>query len=278
MYYNQQQPFIQDKAILRSVDFDSITSVHIEAANVGMNSAGVKAVPAGLFLAKVGGVNRYLPRNKVTSAVATSSPNVVVNHPELFKVGDELHAYERLATLTLGGTIVAGDKVYISYLGQTVVYELATTTVATEAAAIADALASSPLADYFRFAYGSAGVINVYTTLADNDAMTVEIQSTAGTLVLAAFADQGIVGTISSIDYANKTLVLSANATVALDTGAIVSVPTEMIYGLNIHSNDYTYKSTLHLNAITGARGVYKQSLPYLDNSIRALFPKMHIS
>jgi hypothetical protein len=278
MYYYQPERFVQDKAILRSVNYDSNTTVIMEAANVGFNSKMVKAVTGGLFLAKAGAVNRYLPRAKTTAAVTTGQALVPVTMPELFLAGDQVRTFERLATLTVGGTLVVGENVFVSYKGQTVSYTFTSTVAATEAAGLLAALQASSLSLYFRFTSGGGAVINVYSTLSDNEELSVAVQSVAATFVLSAFAEGAFIGTVSSVDSANSRLVLSANAAVAVPSGAIVAVAVDQVYGLNIHSNDYTYKPTLHLNAITGAAGVYKAALPYIDNSLIELFPKLHIS
>ena len=278
MYWYQPTPFVQDKAILRSAEYDSVTSVVIDATYVGLNSTNVKAVPAGLFLAQVNGVNRYLPRDYTTSAVTTSQNTIPVKMPELFLAGDEILAQERLATLTLGGTLVAADVIYVTYQGQSVRYVLTSGTAATEATGLASALKASGLADYFRFEDAGSGVVNIYTTLNGNAELDVQIVSTSGTAVVSAFGERAVVGTVSVVDNENSRLTLTANAAVALDMGAIVGPAVEKIHGLNIHSQDYTYKGAFHLNAITGAKGVYKNALPYVDNSLMELFPKLHIA
>jgi len=281
MYWNQESPYTVDKAILKSVEnIESVTSIAVSASNVGMNIDGVKAVPAGLFLAKVSGVNRYLPRDKTRASVSTSVAAIPVNYPELFKAGDILFPLEKSATLTIGGTLVAGEKVYFSYKGTTVTYTLGSTSTTTEATALAAALtASAELAEKgLYFTNPSNGVVGIFSMVGGDNENFVSSNSDSGTFTLTAFADQAVLGTVSSVDYANQEIDLVANAAVALRSGAVVGTLVDKIYGLQIHSGVYTNKPLCHLNAITGASGVYQGNLPYWDELLRETFPKLHVS
>lgn len=280
MYWNQDDTYQVDNSILRSVEnIESVRSLAVSATNVGMNSDGVKAVPAGLFLASVGGAVRYLPRDTTRAAVSTSVSAIPVNYPELFITGDVLYSLEKYATLTIGGTLVAGEKVYFTYKDTTVTYTLGSTSTTTEATALAAALnASTALADKgLDFTNPSNGVVGIYSMVGGDDENFVSSNSASGTFTLTAFAPGGAVGTISGVDYANREIDLTANSAVALRSGAVVGTLTDMIYGLNIHSNVFTNKPTCHVNAITGASGVYQKHLPYWDELLRETFPKLYV-
>ncbi len=281
MYWNQESPYVNDVAILRSVEnIEAVTSVAVSAANVGLNSDGVKAVPAGLFLARVGSADRYLPRDKTRSAVSTSVAAIPVNYPQLFLPGDQIFALEKFATLTVGGTLVVGERVYFSYKDTTVTYVLGSTSAATEATALSAALnASVGFAEKgLSFTNPSNGVIGIFSMVGGDNENFVSSNSAAGTFTLTAFADQGLVGTISGVDYANREIDLVANAAIALRSGAVVGTQISKLYGLNIHSEVYTNKPVCHLNAITGSSGVYQARLPYWDELLRERFPKLYVS
>lgn len=286
-YWNVQKPFVMDKPIVGTVYFSAEKSVRIEATNVGMNEYGLKAVPAGLFVANVGGVDRFLPRDTVrATAVGTGSTLVKVNYPELFKTGDVLYALEPQGLITLADTWAANDTVRIELsepsLGINVEYTH--TQVGANLAALDDELvtalnlSTNPLSKYARFEVGgTAGQIVVFSK---GLVFTLSVTATTagdGTAAVTTQVDATprLIGTIASIDYAAKEITLGANAAVALAAGGQLGTLTQEIYGLYNHSIDFTDRPVCVIKAIDRCDRIYLASLPYFDHQLMARFPRM---
>ena len=285
-YWNIQRPFNQDKAIVGSIYFNAEASVNVSSDNVGYDQYGKKSVPAGLFLAKVAGVDRFLPADYVReTAVATNSTQVKVNMPEVFKVGDVLYATEPEGLITAAATWAAGDTATIRFsepsLGIDVSYTH--TQVGANLAALDDEIvaalnsSSNPLAKYARFEVGTAGQITVFSK---GLVFTISVSSnTAGDGTLVATTQlvdtPRLIGTISAIDFANRTITLGANAAVAVSVGGHIGTLVEQVYGLYNHSVDFTDRPVQTLKAIDRADRVYSVALPYLNGRLVAQFPRI---
>jgi hypothetical protein len=279
MYFYHHTPYNQDPPILKS---NTGVEVHkgalIKASNVGLNSAGVKAVPAGLFIARVGNENRFLPRDKTTAAVS-SSDTIAVNYPELFLVGDNLIQVEALGTIALGGTWAQNELLTVSIGDKTFTFvnaDAASTTGAAVATDAVVALNASHLGSKARFT-ASSGTINVYVT-ADMGDLAAVTNSASGTETVTNFDyNYASLGTILSIDHEAKTLTLTTNSAQDLDSGAAFGVAVDEVFGLYDHSIDFTKRPQLGIKAITGCAGVYEVALPYFDQYLRQMFPKIFV-
>jgi hypothetical protein len=286
MYWNIQKPINQDPAIIGSMYFSAEKSVVIDATNVGLDSTNVRAVPAGLFVARVGGVDRFLPRDTVReTAVGTGAATVKVNYPELFKVGDVLYATEPEGLITLADTWAADDTVTIRLRERSLGIETAYThtQVGANLAALDDELvtalnlSSNPLAQYARFEVGTAGQVKVFSKGLEFELEVAVVTAGDGVAAVTTQVDPTprLIGTIASIDNVNKTITLGANAAVALAVGGQVGTLTEEIYGLYNHSIDFTDKPVVVIKAIDRADRVYLAQMPYFDHQLMARFPRM---
>ena len=286
-FWNIQRPFNQDKPVIGSHFFSAEKSVTLSATYVGLNEYGVKAVPAGLFIANVGGVDRFLPRDTVRTTALTSSSSTVVkvNYPELFQAGDVLYALEPEGLVTAAATWAAGDTATIRFsepsLGIDVSYTH--TQVGANLAALDDEivaalnLSTNPLAKYARFEVGTAGQIKIFSK---GLVFTISVSSqTAGDGTLVATTQLAsaprLIGTVSNVDYANKELDLVAASTVSLAAGGQLGTLTQEIYGLYNHSVDFTDRPLCTLKAIDRCDRVYTTALPYFDHQLMARFPRL---
>lgn len=285
MYWNVQRPYNQDKAAIGSAYFNAVKSAVISASTLSLNEYGVKAVEANLFVAKVNGVERFLPRDVAQGAVTTGETDIEVTMPELFVVGDVLYHLEPTALITLTGAWVPGDTLNIEFsepsLGLGVSY--VHTQVGADLAALDDELATalntnSALKDYARFEVTGAGEITVYSKgLSPAISVTATTAGSGDAAVTNQFdASPVMIGTIASIDYANKTVRLAANSAIAIPESARIGTLTEDIYGLYNHSIDFTDKPQCYVKAIDRADRVYILALPYYDQQLKALFPRMN--
>lgn len=282
-YWNREAPITQEKPIFGSVEnIESTTSVHVEKANIGMNSEGKQYVEAGLFLSRVGNANRFLPRDQVTAPVTTGSANVEINMPEVFLVGDVLYHLEPVASVALTSTWAADDTLTV-ILGENsaTVTAVGASTDDIITAAVAS-LNVSNLATEFGYRF-EADTANDYILIySSGDVPRVAVASnTAGdgaAAVQAQFvADPVLVGTIQSIDHANKTLTLAANAAAARGVGSRIGVLVDKVYGLHAHPVSFEFRPAADLNAVHGATKIYRVSLPYIDKSLEMHFPKLII-
>lgn len=285
-YWNIQRPFVQDKAVVGSIYFNAEASVTIDSDNVSLNEYGSKSVTAGLFLAKVNGVNRFLPADYVRgAAVATGSPSVQVNMPEVFKTGDVLYATEPEGLLTLAATWAAADTATIRFsepsLGIDVQYTHtqvgANLTALTPEIIAALNLSTNPLSKYARFEIGTAGQIKVFSKglvfTITVDSLTNGDGTFVATTQLASVPR--LVGTIASINNVTRTLTLGADAAVGVGVGGHVGTLAEEIYGLYNHSVDFTDRPVQVLKAIDRADRVYLAAVPYINGRLIAKFDRI---
>lgn len=285
-FWNLKEPFTQDKAVVGSIYFNATKSVTINAQNVGLNSSGLKVVPAGLFLADVGGAVRFLPRDTVQTAVTGGADTAIEGTlPVVFLAGDEIYHLEPSGLITLALTWAAADTVTITIsepsLGINVSYTH--TQVGADLNALDDELvaalntATNPLYPYARFEVGAAGEIEVYSRGYEFNMVVAATTAGDGTATVTNQLDSTpvLVGTVSTVDYANNTLNLAAAAAVDLGVGARIGVLSSNIYGLYNHSKDFTDVPYCDLKAIERADRVYKAALPYYDQELDARFPNM---
>ncbi len=270
MSYFRRESYVQSSAILAFCEgLAAPHSVTITNDYVQGNKSGFKEVPAGLFVAKVGNVFRFLPRGVVTTAITTGSAAVVLNTWQLFKAGDVLKQVAPSATLTLT-TLAVGNTVALTGSGLTATYTAATTNTTTEAASAAIYYNASVLSKYFEFA-ASGNTVLIYGK--DNVTLHPVSVTSTGTATLSGSAlakNTTAIGTVQSFDATTGTIYLAANAAVALPVGAKVGVDVSDIVGLNIDAHDLTYEPRKHINVYTEAVGVYKDALPYFDGEIEA--------
>ena len=285
-FWNLKEPFVQDKAIVGSVHFNATKSVTLEAQYIGLNSSGLKVTQAGLFLAEVGGVNRFLPRDVIQTAVTNGvTTGLEVTMPELFLPNDDIYHLEATGLITLASAWAAGDTVTITFiepsLGINVSYTH--TQVGADLAALDDELvaalntSTNPLYKYARFEVGGAGEVEVYSKGLEFNMVVAATTAGAGTATVTNQLDSTpvLVGTISAVDYANSTLTLAAASAIDLAVGARVGVLASNIYGLYNHSKDWTDIPSCDLKAIERADRIYMQALPYYDAELDARFPNM---
>jgi hypothetical protein len=108
-YWNRQEAYTQDKAIIKSVENVSTPlSLTVLKSSFGYNMDMKSEVPAGLFISRKGNAYRYLPRTS-TSLIALAAQKIVrVTHAFLFVPGDVLLSYsltDATAAPTALGTI-----------------------------------------------------------------------------------------------------------------------------------------------------------------------------
>lgn len=284
-HWTQPTPYNNDKVVIGSKNFNSTTGVNIKSEHVGLNSAGKKVVPAGLFLAEVGGVNRFLPRDMAQAGITTGSAAVEVSMPELFLVGDMIYQLEPEGLITLAATWAANDTVTIRFIepSKGINVQYTHTQVGANLAALDDELvaalnlATNPLSKYARFEVGTAGQIKIFTK---GLTFTVSVvANTAGdgtaTVTTAIDATPVLVGTVASIDHANSTLTLGANAAKALSEGARIGVLASDVYGVHAHSIDFSDTNAVQINAVDVCDRVYIAGMAYYDQELDARFPNL---
>jgi hypothetical protein len=272
-YWNIQDDFYVDKPILRSAEnIVAIQAVAISDVDVSFNEKGKKAVPAGMWLSKVNGLGRFLPRAKVTTAAPIGSTQIAVNLQQVFKIGDSLKYLEEKAVLTLGGTYVIGNNIYFLFDNGSLAYSVTDTTPANVAIGLAAYINASTQLEVRAVAVGST--VELYSVRGGS--ISLSTNSAAGTVVVTTpYTAAGYIGTITAINYATSTLMVSAPTTQALAVGALIGSPVDEIVGFHETSVDFSYRPHVMLRAISGANGVYTQAFPYLDSEIKARFPKI---
>jgi hypothetical protein len=112
MSFVKRKTFTQDPQILIFADGNHATNnvtVTDEFIQTGVD--GTKFLPAGMFLARVNGTIRYLPRTKATTATATSSNQINAYPIAQFKPSEQLYKIVPGGTSTLIGTIAFVDAI-----------------------------------------------------------------------------------------------------------------------------------------------------------------------
>jgi hypothetical protein len=271
-HFTIHEPYQVDSPILRSVqNIESVQGITIESANVGISPNAKKTFPAGMFLAQVNGVNRFLPRTRVTTAVASGVNQLVVDHANVFRIGDVVQRLEQTATITVAGTWVVGDVVLVSYDKGSFSY----TVDSTVAANIAQGIANVINAQNVSVAATVAGAVVTLSSV-NGSYLTATTNSAAGTLTIVGYAAAGFIGTITAINYETRQLTFAANISGDVAQGALIGVGVNKVYGLYRNSVDFSDKGACILSAISGADGVYSRALPYLDSDLVARFPRIN--
>lgn len=130
-YWNRQEEYVQDKAVIAFVDGQcSPYSVTLEASDLGYTTSSQKKVPAGHFVSATGGNPRFLARSNVQTGGAGTE--VVADQAYLFKVGDAVVIY----TLTDRTSLDAGFTGLHSTTITAIDYVTGTLTLAAAAPAV----------------------------------------------------------------------------------------------------------------------------------------------
>ena len=287
-YWNQRRPYRQDKPIIGSehgVETPPRATSTIAQQYVSRDEYGDWVVPAGLFTARVGGVDRFLPRAVATAAVATTSPTVAVTPHQVFVAGDTIEIIQNYAVVGFDGTWVANETLTVTIDGIPGTHTVVDIALADLADQAAVSLNGSPAGRVAEFVSNGAGNIFVfakqpYASLS----IAVAETSTAGTALVGGGATNlaGVgteIGTVSVVDFANKSLTLEANAAVDVPPGVRVGIASglEHVYGLYNHSIDFERESYKALKGIVGASMIYKDNLPYWDSDLAERFPKLTV-
>lgn len=279
-YFNQSQTFLVDPAILAFSDGNHPNvSATVQNTYVSLNTEARKQVPAGLFVAQVGNVLRFLPRTKLTAVTATGATSVTATPTNIFVAGDVLTVVEPYSVLTVT-TVTAAQTVTVTVLGITATATATTSNTTTTASEVATAInATAGLSDIVR-ALSITNKVFIFAV----DGLSNHGITTAGTVTSAALSSATLVlnatavGTIASIDYTTGVITLTGNASVALPIGANIGVRVNAIVGLHVHAVDYTVATAKDLALYTIANGVRIQYLPYFDGDIDRRFPLINFA
>ena len=281
-YIKRENPIVQDLPILFNKDGAQYPrSVVVSGADVAADANGNKIIPAGSFVTKTGSVARFLARSTVTVAFTTGAATGTVAAPfNTFKAGDALYLVEPFATVTIGGTYLATERVKVTIGGYAVTPVTGSTVNATIASTVAAAINADPNQSVLVKAIASGAVIYIYgkdgvtahtlTTAARNAADSGA--SAAGT---STASDANLVysntalGTISSVSTAG-VITLGANSAVAAPIGARVGVRFGELLGVFEHSIDFNTLPSKDIAPVFGCdTGIYTVNLPYVDEDIK---------
>lgn len=276
-FNRQAARYYVDPPILANTEGNFATEhVTVSRTNVTVNNEGFKAVPAGLFVASLGNVLRFLPRVKTVTASATGSPsfNVGASYQTLV-AGDVLHVLEPYAVLTITASSATQTQT-ITINGITATATATSSTVATTASEVATVINNHAYLSTIVYALTAAGTVWIFsrdgaTNWGITEGGTVTATLSGSTLVPNTTAI-GTISSITPIDGVSATVTLTGNASVALPIGVNVGVLGAKIHGLHIHSVDFTEYATKDLSLYTVSNAVRTQHLPYFDGNIVEAF------
>ena len=264
--------------------------------------ADKKELPAGIFLCKKIGGHRPLARSLVLAPYTGGATILVVETPQVFKVGDVLRVigtpgqtrYEEDAAVKNATAVALGTVTAINALSQK---QITTVTFASVAVGNIFTLTINDAA--ISFIATAASNQNVADGLA---AALVKAQSRSSSLAEIEATTPGGVLTLTTKD---PGMIFSVSASVAQGTGGSLGTATvavtqpigaltitpqggapslaigskvgtigDVVVGVLANSVDFT-NDLFRSIAPYSAGIVYEKALPYLDGDIRAQLPKL---
>lgn len=252
-------------------------NAHIDATYITPNAELKLQVPAGLFVANVNGVDRFLPRTKTNTLITgSSSTTFTTSLYNIFVPGDVLYTVEPYVTLTIT-SVSATQTQTITVDGITATATATTTSVTTTATEVATAINTTAGLNQIVYALSTAGVVYIYA----KDGQTLYGVTEGGTVTATLSAatmsyNTTAIGTISSIAYATGVVTLTAAASATVPIGANLGVVgIQEIKGLHIHAIDFTVIKNRPISLYSVASAVRTQFLPYFDYTLIKKFPKI---
>lgn len=248
---------------------------------------GKKTLPAGLVVTEIGKNEfRFLPRTVTTGAFSTGSAsggafgkppgdNKMYGY-QLFVPGDEIWRIQPNGSVTFAGTWVATDQVTLTIGNYSMTFPAGDTVPAEVANNAAAAIRAHA---YFKNLVEATVVGNVLH-LHSRDVnqlygLNATTTSSAGTVTRsgANFAAPARIGTIQSINPATAEIILTGNAAISVPVGTRVGSPGGMIVGIYGHAIDMT--AAPKDIAATNMGEIYESAMPYLDDEVKRLLPRM---
>lgn len=256
---------------------DTTMSITAVRDRIKLNERKKRALPAGMFFARIGTQWHPLPRTELTQAITGTTGRL--KHFQLFKVGDVLTIVEpylllTISALAVNATVVIdvnGNKHTFTFLGTL------GSTVQNAAAEMAAFINASGILSQFIRAVAVGSAVHLFS----KDGTTCyTVTLTGGTITRAPsngiMTAQTPVGTIAQFDEVDPSLItLTASATNPVPVGGKVGVYVDEIGGLFPFTTDWTLRPEQNLALVTGAKGVYEQNLPYIDGQVKAATPNI---
>ena len=264
--------------------------------------AGDKTVPAGLFLAKKpGGGHRPLGRAQVLAPYTSGETTVIVETPQVFKIGDVLRvigvpgdtryaedAAVKGATAPLFGTVTAIDtlsqkQITTVTFASVAVGNIFTVTInGATISFIASAASNQNVADGLKTAFlkaqsGSSPLDEILVST-PGGVLTLTTESEGLIFATTATVAQGVAVTtgtaVVDVTQAIGTLTITpqgGNASLAI--GAKIGTIGDVVVGV-LGSSVSLERGDQHIAPYSGGM-VYINALPYLDGDIMAQLPKI---
>jgi len=279
--FKREVPIIYGATSLLATD-----AVNLVSSDIQPNAKGRRELPAGLFCARVNGVNRFLPRTRLSTAVAANATTVVLKEPNAqFKANDVLWVLGSYARLTVTAS-VTGTVYYILVNGKLLSVTASSNTATTLASEIVGATASVAeafWADLNITRSATGAVVELFST----DSWS--IQASPEITVWTSTNDGYFGNYFAPIGTLSSTVAPTLNATTGVRTytlttpnvankqfpaNCIVGTIVEKLLGVHIQAVDLTedapYTGTeFSVAPIRMADGVYENNLPYIDELIK---------
>ncbi len=234
-------------------------------------------VPAGLFVANVNGVDRFLPRTKVNTLITGSTSTSFTASPyNIFVPGGDLFTVEPYVTLTITAAAATSTQT-ITIDGITATATASSTSVNTTATEVAIAINATAGLNQKVYALAALGVVFIYA----KDGQTLYSVTEGGTATANLSAatmsyNTTAIGTIGSVAYATGVVTFTAAASATVPVGANLGLAgIQEIKGLHIHAIDFTVIKTHSISLYSVASAVRTQFLPYFDYTLIRHFPKI---
>jgi hypothetical protein len=271
----------QDKPIFAFRQDPPQHSITILQNTIYPNALGKRSLPAGQWVAKQGNAFRFLPHAKVETAIATSSPSVVLSNFNVFKPGDVIRSLLPQSILTLSGSFVVGSTIALTVAGRTSTLTPGQTVLANVASTTASLINSDPVLSQLVWAVSAGALVYIYGNdgLTNWDISVSVAGGGAGALDVANLTLPATpIGTVQSINPTNSTITLSANAGLAAPAGSCIGVVVDSVIGIHGHSIDMTYQERRAFAVCDSSPGVYLGSLPYYAPYLADWVPQVLVS
>lgn len=280
-YWNRNDgTFFVDPPILANTGAEinvANRNAHITSTYITPNNELKLQVPAGLFVANVNGVDRFLPRTKTSTLITAASSTTFTASPyNIFVPGDVLYTVEPYVTLTITASTAAQTQT-ITVDGLTATATATTSNVTTTATEVAAAINATAGLNQKVYALSSAGVVFIYAKDGETLYSVTEGGTVTATLSASTMSyNTTAVGTIGSIASATGVVTLTGAAGVTVPIGANLGVAgIQEIKGLHIHAIDFTVIKSRPISLYSVASAVRTQFLPYFDFTLIKKFPKI---
>jgi len=292
MYNVFSQEFRKHPSVLYNTGgFKAPGSACLDYDNFTPDAMGKVNIPSGTIVVSAKKTDdgslyyRALPRAIVGTNVATNQKNIVLkqSNPSYiympFLVGDVLYSEFPSAIFTVTGSGTGSLMVNGYTYSFTTINATSAATAASEFANYFNNLTAFMKANLYVVANGAD--LYVYGMEQDKsypigcDTTIIQVKSNNTFSVTTMTVNTTPIGTIASINYADHTITLVANAAIAVPANAIIGCPYSEIAGVVVESIQLSETFPSNNLGLCSGGTMYRLRMPYIDKEIERALPQI---